>query len=301
MTIAGSADAAGAQGTLGSLRVGGRTNEIFAQSLRELARQCAGRRIAVLRAGCLAQQHELGLDELRAEGYEVSVTTVDSDNGLTRNAIGAGTDPVLLGDLRTVTLQPRSFDVVHSALLIDHLTNVEVVLDRLAAALRPGGLMLLRTFDRDSAAGLLDRIAPRPIRRALWTRYHPGAPGPFRAVYEPVVSGPGIAGYALMRGLVVAHRSAVRTRPGAPDWLSRVAEAARAAIAWLSGQRHTDAHDQLLFVLRKPEDRFARVLLARRRSAYLSGLHMVVRKDRQVNVASAGQGPTATALTRRPE
>ncbi len=36
--------------------------------------------------------------------------------------------------------------------------------------------------------------------------------------------------------------------------------AARKLVSWLSGGRLTSDHDELLYVLRKPEDRFARVL-----------------------------------------
>jgi hypothetical protein len=35
---------------------------------------------------------------------------------------------------------------------------------------------------------------------------------------------------------------------------------ARSMIAWLSRGRLTDAHDELLYVIRKPEDRFARLV-----------------------------------------
>ena len=81
-------------------------------------------------------------------------------------------------------MRPRSFDIVHCALLLDRIAHVELVLDRFTAALRPGGLLLLHIRDRDCAAGFLDRIAPQWVRRALWARLNPGQPGPYRAVYE---------------------------------------------------------------------------------------------------------------------
>ena len=43
-----------------------------------------------------------------------------------------------------------------------------------------------------------------------------------------------------------------------PGRLSGAVDAARALIAWLSRGRLTDDHDELLDVIRKPEDRFAR-------------------------------------------
>ncbi len=90
------------------------------------------------------------------------------------------------------------------------------MLDRLVSALKPGGLLLLRTGDRRSAAALLDRLLPGPVRKAVWSRFRPGVPGPFRPVYETAVCDQGIASYALLRGLVIASRGAEQTRPDAP-------------------------------------------------------------------------------------
>jgi SAM-dependent methyltransferase len=263
MTITGA-------GTGTEVRAAAGPREVFAQQVRDYACQAgaqfAGRQVAILRAGCLTPEHELGLRQLRADGFRITVTAVDADTPASRHATGPPGEPggpadnVLLGDLRTVPLPPRSFDIVHCALLIEHVRHVDLVLDRLVTALRPGGLLLLRTFDRDSAAGLLDRWLPGPARRAVWVRCQPGSPGPFPAVYERTVSARGIHGYALMRGLVIAHRSAVRAGPVSRDRLSGAFRLACALVGRLSRGRYPDSHDQLLFVIRKPEDRFARVV-----------------------------------------
>jgi hypothetical protein len=62
-----------------------------------------------------------------------------------------------------------------------------------------------------------------------------------------------------MRELVIAERRALGGLAGG------MAEpygflAGQKLIAWLSRGRLTAAHEELLYVLRKPEDRFARVL-----------------------------------------
>ena len=75
-------------------------------------------------------------------------------------------------------LAPRSFDIVHCALLLERISNAELVLDRFVEALRPGGLLLLQTGDRDCAAGFLDRVLPRPLRAMVWRGLRPGVPGP---------------------------------------------------------------------------------------------------------------------------
>jgi len=101
---------------------------------------------------------------------------------------------------------------------------------------------------------------PGMVRRAVWTRFRPGVPGPFRPVYEKAVSDEGIAAYALMRGLVISARASELTLPEEPSGLSSSMRTACTAIARLSGGRFADTHDELLYVIRKPQDRFARVV-----------------------------------------
>ena len=216
--------------------------DVFAQPVRDYVYQCLGRPVNLLRAGSATSLDELSLGKLREAGFEISVQIVD-------------------GDLRTTPLQPRSFDIVHCSLLLDRINHVTLVLDRLAAALRPGGLLLLRIRDRDCAAGYLDRVLPGWVRRVLWNRLYPGEPGPFPAVYEPAASARGIAAYALMRGVVISQRKTALTLPAEPARLSRGVAALRGIVALISRGRLTDAHDEVLFVIRKPEDRFARVVL----------------------------------------
>ncbi|MBV9446967.1 MAG: methyltransferase domain-containing protein [Streptosporangiaceae bacterium] len=239
--------------------------EVFAQPVRDYFYQCLGRPIRVLQAGCATSADELGLDKLRDNGFEIQMLTVDQDHprlSQQRREPQLSEDgEITVGDLRTIPLPSRSYDIVHCSLLLDRINHVVLVLDRLGAALRPGGLLLLRIRERDCAAGFLDRTLPRSLRRALWRRLYPGQPGPFPAIYEQAASARGIAAYMLMRGLVVAHRKTVRTLPVEPARLSRAVSAARAAIALFSRGHLTDAHDQVLFVVRKPEDRFARVVL----------------------------------------
>ena len=97
------------------------------------------------------------------------------------------------------------------------------MLDRLISALKPGGLLLVRTADRYTATALLDRLLPGPAR-AVWSRFRPGIPGPFPAVYEKAVSDEGIASYALMRGLVIAARGSELTLPSQPPGYHRRCE-----------------------------------------------------------------------------
>ena len=235
--------------------------ELFAQPVREHACRCLGRPVSLLRAGSLAAPDELGLDQLRASGFVVTVLTVDEHGPAGTPAPDRpAADKTILGDLRTVPMRPRSFDIVHCALLLDRISHVELVLDRFTAALRPGGLMLLQIRERDCAAGFLDRITPQWVRRALWARLNPGQPGPYRAVYEPAGSDRGIRAYTQLRGLVITRRETAKTAPAGSGRACHAVSALRGLISWLTRGRLTDAHDEVLYVIRKPEDRLARVV-----------------------------------------
>ena len=142
--------------------------EMFARPVRDYAHRNAGRPVRVLRAGFLASPDELGLSQLRDLGYAITVVTVDQAGP--GSPVPAPAGDVRLGDLRAVPIPPRSFDIVHCALLLDRIRHVELVLDRLIAALRPGGFLMLRIRDRECAIGLLDRRLPRPARRLLRAR-----------------------------------------------------------------------------------------------------------------------------------
>lgn len=248
------------RGSPGSHRT---VSRFFAEPVRDYVLQCLGRPVSVLQAGCLAPLRELEIGQLTEGGFEISVTAVDADQPLTRRVLldtQSAYDDVIIGDLRTAPIPQRAYDVVYCALLLERVHHVELVLDRLTSALKPGGLLLVRTGDRRSAAALIDRVLPGPVRKAVWSRFRPGIPGPFAPVYEKSVSDGGIAAYVLAHGLVIAARSSELTRPDRPAGLSAALRLACAAISRLSGGRFADTHDELLYVIRKPLDRFARVV-----------------------------------------
>jgi SAM-dependent methyltransferase len=214
----------------------------------------------VLQAGCATAAGDLDLDGLRASSAVFSLTMIDDDNEITRAAKAERPElgQALLGELRTVPLVSRSADIVHCCMLLERISHAELVLGRLVDALRPGGILLLRTADRQSAAGFLDRAMPRPLRALTWRSLRPGEPGPYPAVYEQLASARGIQSFASRHGLVITRRE---VRSGLAGRRRRpVVRGARGLVALLSRGRLTAAHDELAYVIRKPEDRFARVL-----------------------------------------
>ena len=234
---------------------------LFARYTREYVSGRDKQQVTILEAGCTTAGDDLGVGDLRRAGADIVVSLLDDDQPVTSAAIRVDDSlaDCVQGDLRRVPLPPRSQDIVLCALLLQRIGHAELVLDRLVAAIKPGGLLLLHFGDRDSAAGFLDRVLPSAARRAVWRQRRPDQPGPYPAVYERLSSARGIQAYALMRELVIAERRALGglagTLTGPPGFL-----AAQKLIAWLSRGRLTAAHEELLYVLRKPEDRFARIL-----------------------------------------
>src|ERR1700744_5002872 len=155
------------RGSMGSHRAVGR---FFAGPVHDYVLQHPGQPVSVLVAGCLAPLRDLALGELAENGFTVPVTVVDSAQPLARLVLRdteSAYDDVITGDLRTVPIPQRAYDVVYCALLLERVHHVELVLDRLVSALKPGGLLLLRTGDRHSATARLDRMLPGPARRAV--------------------------------------------------------------------------------------------------------------------------------------
>ncbi|MEU8124283.1 class I SAM-dependent methyltransferase [Spirillospora sp. NPDC049024] len=301
--------------------------DLFSERARQYALEKPLQRIHILEAGC---GWGTGLD---LGGRECDVTGVDMESPELRayTCERPDLDTWHLGDLRTVPLPPRAFDIVHATYLIERVPHAELVLDRFVAALKPGGLLLVHMRDRDTAFGFLDRTLPRWLRapgrrrrprpgrppvadrrgraRGAHARvpYPVGADGagpagaeqdpagepppvpaarepegagpapaaaaprpvpvirtsPPPAVYDRVASLAGMRWYCVMRGLVIAEeytsRQSLDALPrfgagtGLADLLCRLVSAAGRG-------RLTADHSEVTFVIRKPENRFARVI-----------------------------------------
>jgi SAM-dependent methyltransferase len=233
---------------------------IFTKFAADYAAEHPGRAIALLQAGCATAGPELDLAALLATAPEVVISRIDEDSPVVRAVVASRPDlsGATLAELRTLALAPRSVDLVQCSMLLHRIRNAELVLDRLVAALRPGGLLLLRTVDGETAAGFLDRRLPEFARALAWGAAQPGLPGPFPACYEPIASGRGIEAFVVRHGLAIAHRQ-MCSGAGRAGRANRL-PAAQRLVTWLSRGRLDASYDELRYVIRKPEDRYARVL-----------------------------------------
>ncbi|GAA5072352.1 hypothetical protein HNP84_003845 [Thermocatellispora tengchongensis] len=231
--------------------------DLFDRRIREQWTDQLGRRLDILIAGC-GRSGELRLDRM-----DTRVTGVDEDRPELRDVVAsrADLDAWALDDMRSVPIPPRSFDVVYIEFLLERIKHAELVLDRILGGLRPGGLLLVRMRDRDSAYGFCTRALPSWLRRALWRRFVADVPeGPLPAVYEPVTSREGMQTFCLIRGLQITDEAKDTSGPALYGPLGRLAESVCALVERLSAGRLPATHDELTLVIRKPQNHFARLI-----------------------------------------
>ncbi|MBW8481603.1 class I SAM-dependent methyltransferase [Actinomadura parmotrematis] len=240
--------------------------DLFTERVRRYAKEHPLHPVQVLEAGCGWGR---GLD---LGGLDHRLTGVDLDTPALRARTKARTDlhGWHLGDLRTVPMPPRAYDIVYGDYLIERIPQAELVLDRFVAALKPGGLLLLRLRDRGSAFGFLDRVLPSWSHGGSHAGAHAGpAAGdagggsgspPPTTVYDRVASRQGMQWYCVMRGLVVAEEYASRERLDAMRAGIGLAGGLCRVVSAFSRGRLAAAHSEVTFVIRKPENRFARLL-----------------------------------------
>ncbi|MGW0483872.1 class I SAM-dependent methyltransferase [Nonomuraea sp. NPDC003214] len=227
--------------------------DLFVQRIREQWTGQLGRRLDVLVAGC-AHDEPLALGRI-----DVRVTGVDEDLPAIRRVVEERADLVAwtLGDLRSAALPPRAYDVIQLSFLLERIEHAELVFDRLLQSLRPGGLVLLRMRDRNSAYALLERLTPAWVRRLLWRRLVvPGTPGPLPVVHGPLASADGMHAFCLTRGLLITDEETATSGPA----MGRVGGALVGLAARLTRGRYPATHDEITMVIRKPEYHFARLI-----------------------------------------
>lgn len=154
--------------------------------------------LRILEAGC-------GRDWPLKLSVPYKLTGLDLDP----DALAARTDldEAVVGDLRTAEFPARSFDVIYSAYVLEHVRGAEQVLERFLRWLAPGGMLVIQVPDRDSAYGFLTRVTP------LWAhvlvyRYMFGLDwagtvghGPYPTYHDKVVSAPGMIQFCRRKGL----------------------------------------------------------------------------------------------------
>lgn len=181
-----------------------------------------------------------------------TLTGVDLD----RDALAARTDldQTVVGDLKTVDFPARSFDVIYCAFVLEHVEGAEQVLERFQRWLAPGGLLVIKVPDRNSAYGFLARLTPFWVHvltyRWLLGYREAATPGhgPYPTHYDPVISERGLLRFCESHGFMEpqVYRMCSYAR-------RRLALAGARLVSALSGGRLAWRHNNLLLLARLAE------------------------------------------------
>lgn len=226
-------------------------SELFEHHIRSYAESHPGS-LRILEAGC-GRRWSLDL-----AGVDFRLIGVDLNEGAMRKR--ADLDEMIVGDLRTVALPAGSYDVAFSTFVLEHLTGAEQVLDRMVAAIRPGGLLLVRIPDRDSVFGFITRHSPHWLHVQYVRRIRGGklagtpGRGPFPSVYDKVVSWRGMTSYCASRGLQIIDAYSSNFYLDAFGPFAGVTDRGLRAVAALSRGRLTADYSNLALVIRKPDE-----------------------------------------------
>jgi len=208
----------------------------------------------ILEAGCGTHW---GLD---LDGVQYTLTGVDIDkNALDiRKNKNRDLDIAILGDLRTITLEERYYDVIYNSNVLEHVGGAERILKNFIRWLKPGGNLILLIPNRDSAKAFLTRMTPFWFHifyyRHIKGEKNSGKPGhgPFPTVFDKVVSRKGIYEFCEKHGLVIrAEYSAGHGRK-----VSRTFGILRKLLVWIvhliSFRKLTAKHTDLIYIIEKP-------------------------------------------------
>ena len=163
--------------------------------------------LAILEAGC-GRKWPLDLGDTR---YRLTGVDLDADALAHRRDVIRDLHVAVHGDLATVSIEPESFDVVYSSFVLEHVRDADKILENFVRWVRPGGLIILRIPDRDSAYGLVTRCTPFGVHVA-YLRYargyrNAGKPGfaPYPTYYDRGMSRAAIHELARRRSLTVVE------------------------------------------------------------------------------------------------
>lgn len=210
----------------------------------------------ILEAGC-GNSWPLKLDPSL---YKLTATDIDSNALAIRSKrLREDVDNVVAGDLRTPDLFPdSSFDVIYNSYVLEHVDGAAGVLDNFLRWLTPGGLLILRIPDRDSAYGFVTRYSPF-WAHVLFKKYiqhvkNAGKPGfdPYPTYYDPVVSRRGIRNYCIRHECRIRHEAGYASYGGAKKpFTGAMIRVAVRLVAALSAGRLEWRYNNLTFIIEK--------------------------------------------------
>lgn len=218
-------------------------------------RAVPGRSLAILEAGC-GQQWPL---DLRSTPYVLCGVDVDRKALEIRKYQRGDLDEIIEGDLRTVSLGERRFDVIYCSYVLEHVDEADRVLKNFVRWLRPGGLLVIRVPDPYSVRGFVTRVTPHWFHvlfyKRVLRRENAGQPGhgPYATFFHPWVSRRGMYQYCAAYGFRVLEEHGEH-QPDGDGAVGSVIRLGTRIAAALSLGTLTAGHANLLYVLEKAPD-----------------------------------------------
>jgi SAM-dependent methyltransferase len=211
-----------------------------------------GAALQILEAGC-GQRWTISLDRVAyfLTGVDMDKAALDLRQHGMRDLHSA-----VVGDLRTVELPDRHYDVIYNAYVLEHVSGAEQVLKNFVRWVKPGGLIVLLLPDPHSVHGFATRFTPHwfhIVYHRLIGHRNAGKPGfaPYPVFYDAIVSRQGLHDFCRSNSLaILAEYGDGHYRPGkgAVRWMIH---SFKVLLSAMSLGRLSAGHTNLLYVLEK--------------------------------------------------
>jgi ubiquinone/menaquinone biosynthesis C-methylase UbiE len=137
---------------------------------RELLQSHISSKIRWLDLGCGHRFFSNSLPNSRSSQYELAdraeiIVGLDGDfSDLKKNTI---IQHKILGDIRELPFEDDSFNLVTANMVVEHLSEPELLLSEIKRILTDGGLMIFHTPNRLSYKILLAKAIPEPLKKPI--------------------------------------------------------------------------------------------------------------------------------------
>ena len=228
--------------------------EVMSREIRSIKE--SGKVLEILEAGC-GQKWDLDIGD---GGYVL--TGIDLDPEALRIRIDKTKDlhEGIVGDLRTADFGQRTFDVIFNSFVLEHVPGAQQVLENFTRWAKPGGLIIIMIPDPYSAYGFTSRMTPHWFHvlfyRLVLGWKNAGKPGfgPYKVIYDRVVSREGIRAFCGENGLILAAEYGMPSSHGLSDNSpkQKLVEVYKKALQVLSFGRLRSDYNDIIFIIRKP-------------------------------------------------
>jgi SAM-dependent methyltransferase len=208
------------------------------------------KRLEILEAGCGPRWY---LD-IGDGGHVLTGIDLDPEALRVRRDETKDLHEAVVGDLRTADFGHRTFDVIFSSFVLEHVPGAQQVLENFNRWVKPGGLIIIMIPDPYSAHGFTARMTPHWIHllyyRLIRGQKNAGKPGygPYPVTYDKAVSREGIRAFCAENGLVLAAEYGML----ADTLKNRLVQAYMKTLQVLSLGRLSSDHSDIIFIIRKP-------------------------------------------------